>query len=282
MRNYARLVLLNLFAWVLAIAAVPLPLVPPPATVYRGDTRGPDNIKDKGFTTRAFDKGQPERGTLFDHVEKSTNFYDGYISTTTSVEYARKRVGTGYVYYINSSGGNYVDVAAEYAKEKRPYGHADELEFSSHGNIPWAKIIKWETVKDGKVIRTTTREEYEKRSQKPQAEGSGSGKKPDEGKKPDQGQQAQGQNKPSQIPKPVAPAKPQPVQQGQQAQGQNKPSQIPKPVAPAKPQPAQQGQQAQGQNKPSQIPRPIPPAKPASPPATTKKGTRRVKRVYRA
>lgn len=118
MLNYSSFVLLNLFLWILTVAAVV------PQTVYRGDTRKPTDIKNKnGFTTQAGDRGRPEGGDVIAHAQGGYNPRAGFIScssnlevTTTWIKQKQGRTtGSGWVYHIDTRGisGKFVDVAEE-------------------------------------------------------------------------------------------------------------------------------------------------------------------------
>jgi hypothetical protein len=152
----------NLFLWILAVAAVP-------GTVYRGDTRSPADIKRAGgLKSRASTNGYTPKGTIFEHVEGAGNDrYSGFVSCTADVNEARKRTPNGWAYYINTSGGRYLDVAAEYARAKRPYSHASEQEWASQGDIPWSSITKWEKLRNKSVTSTETRQSFDNPSKIP-------------------------------------------------------------------------------------------------------------------
>jgi hypothetical protein len=113
-------------------------------TLYQGDSRGPKTIKDAGGF-KAKDFSNPE-GTLFEHVEGPLKHpsRDPFISTSNDINVSKKHAGTGYLYTLNSTKitQKIHDVAAEYAKAGRKYGHADEKEFVVEHLIPWAAVTK--------------------------------------------------------------------------------------------------------------------------------------------
>ncbi|KAK8115157.1 uncharacterized protein PG998_000291 [Apiospora kogelbergensis] len=116
-------------------------------TLYRGDSRGPKTIKaDGGFKAKGFTN--PE-GTLFEHVESQLKHpsRDPFISTTVSRSFAEKHTGKGFLYTLDSAkmgNAEIFNVAEEYKKADRKYGHADEEEFAVKHEIPWAAVTKVE------------------------------------------------------------------------------------------------------------------------------------------
>ncbi|KAL6712089.1 hypothetical protein ACN47E_003132 [Coniothyrium glycines] len=137
-----------------------------PATLYRGDSRSSKTIKDAGgFKAKGYDR--PE-GTLFEHVEGTLKYpsRDPFISTSDDIDVSKGHAGSGNLYFIDSSKitEEIFDVAAEYEKAKRTYGHADEREFSVKKMIPWEAITKIQKKnKDGewKNIKMPTAETVE-------------------------------------------------------------------------------------------------------------------------
>ena len=136
-----------------------------PSTVYRGDKRKPADIKaDGGFKSRgACHKLGPLDATLFQHVEGLVKApsRDPWISTSSDIAVSQGHYKTGYIYYIATRGQGFVDVAAEYANANRRYGHVSEMEMAINCDIPWSSITKWDVMKDGNVISTKTREEFD-------------------------------------------------------------------------------------------------------------------------
>ncbi|KAI1078366.1 ADP-ribosylation [Whalleya microplaca] len=131
------------------------------ATLYRGDARGPSTIKnDGGFKAKGFNN--PE-GTLFEHVEGTLKHpsRDPFISTSNDIDVSKGHAGNGYLYTLDSSKitEKIHDVADEYEKAGKKYGHADEKEFSVEHLIPWAAVTKVQKKKDGewKTIKMPTK-----------------------------------------------------------------------------------------------------------------------------
>ncbi|GJD04028.1 EC35 protein [Colletotrichum higginsianum] len=131
-------------------------------TLYRGDTRGPRQIKDAGgFKSRA-DHDRAE-GTLFEHISYTLKYpmRSRYISTSIDINEARAKSNFKYVYTINSDEieEEIWDVAAEYEKAGKTYPHPHEKEFAVEYHIPWEAITKVEKYSDGewKAIRFSKR-----------------------------------------------------------------------------------------------------------------------------
>jgi hypothetical protein len=205
MLNYPYFVLLNAFIWILAIAAVP-------QTLYRADTRSPAVIKRAGgFTSRASDRKHAPEGDIFTHVQSGTNRFDGFVSTSCELGVARGIVKNGWVYYIDTTGGKFIDVAEEYRKKGKTYGHASEKECASEGNIPWSAIIKWEEMKDRRAISSQTRQDFDNPSKIPRPVPRPAPPKP-------------ASPRPA-SPRPASPAPPKPA-----PASAGKPSKIPRPV----------------------------------------------------
>ncbi|CAI6332967.1 unnamed protein product [Periconia digitata] len=129
-------------------------------TLYRGDSRSAKTIfNDGGFKAKGYDN--PE-GTLFEHVEGTLKHpsRDPYISTSNDIEVSKKHAGNGLLFFIDSSKitEEIFDVAAEYEKAGKKYGHADEKEFAVKKFIPWNAITKIQKKKDGewKTIKMPT------------------------------------------------------------------------------------------------------------------------------
>ena len=134
-------------------------------TLYRGDARTPKTIKDAGgFKAKGFTN--PE-GTLFEHVEGALKHpsKDPFISTSDDITVSENHAGKGYLYTLDSTKitGKIHDVAAEYEKANKKYGHADEKEFSVEHLIPWAAVTKIQKKVDGewKTIKMPTKRAIE-------------------------------------------------------------------------------------------------------------------------
>lgn len=74
-----------------------------------------------------------------------------------------------YIYYIDTShiAESFTDIAAAYAAEEKKdktYGYANEKEFAAYGEIPWSNIIQWDAIKNDKVVKTQTREDFDSTS----------------------------------------------------------------------------------------------------------------------
>jgi hypothetical protein len=146
-------VLFNLFLCVLATV---------PATVYRGDSRSPAQLKKvNGFQTYAATNNKDPNDDLIVHCMGGHDDNDGYVSTTLDYKVATSfgRKKDGWVYYIDTSKNpsQYVDVAAwcKANNEKNPI--PKEKEFASKGSIPWSNIVKWDKIVKNKVASTETR-----------------------------------------------------------------------------------------------------------------------------
>ncbi|OBR05687.1 EC35 protein [Colletotrichum higginsianum IMI 349063] len=131
-------------------------------TLYRGDSRGPKQIKEAGgFKSRA-DHDHAE-GTLFEHVTKQLKhpMKNRYIPTTVDINEAKKQGGSKYLYHLNSDEieEQIWDVAAEYEKAGKTYPYASEQEFAVEYHIPWEAITKVERNVDGqwKTIKLSKR-----------------------------------------------------------------------------------------------------------------------------
>lgn len=154
--------LLGLLAWLVAGAVANIP-----HTLYRGDTRAPAAIKAAGgFKSKGATHKLGPDGTVIQHVEGTLKYpsRDPYISTSSDLAEARKKAGSkGFVYTIDTTGitDTFVDVAAEYAKLQKKYGHSDEKEFAAHLFIPWAHIVAAQEAKSGKAVSLTRRDVVE-------------------------------------------------------------------------------------------------------------------------
>lgn len=153
--------LVGLLAWLVASAVATIP-----HTLYRGETRNPATIKAAGgFKSKGATHNLGPDGTVFQHVEGTLKYpsRDPYISTSSDIGEARKKAGSkGYVYTIDTTGitGTFVDVAAEYEKLKKTYGHASEKEFAAYLAIPWANIVAAQEAKTGKAVPLTKRADW--------------------------------------------------------------------------------------------------------------------------
>ncbi len=135
------------------------------ATLYRGDARTAKTIKDAGgFKAKGFTN--PE-GTLFEHVEGALKHpsRDPFISTSDGITVSQNHAGNGFLYTLNSTKITKTihDVAAEYEKAGKKYGHADEKEFAVEHLIPWAAVTKVQKKVDGewKTIKMPTKRAIE-------------------------------------------------------------------------------------------------------------------------
>jgi len=134
-------------------------------SLYRGDSRSPKTIKDAGGF-KAKGANNPE-GTLFDHVEGTLKHpsRDPYISTSNDIDVSKKHAGNGYLYHLDSTKipSKVHDVAAEYDKAGKKYGHADEKEFSAEHSIPWDAVTKVQKKQDGewKTLKPPTKRAIE-------------------------------------------------------------------------------------------------------------------------
>ena len=105
-------------------------------TYYRGDSRPPSKIKSEGgFKSKGSDLD------LFKHVEHRGKT-DGYVSTSSSIDSAKKIPIAKYVYTLESTeiSNKIHDVKAEYAAANRPYLHSKEKEFAVEAEIPWDAV----------------------------------------------------------------------------------------------------------------------------------------------
>ncbi|KAI9643042.1 hypothetical protein NHQ30_008777 [Ciborinia camelliae] len=155
-----------------------------PATVYRGDSRSPTELKKVGgFQTYAATNNKDPNHDLIVHCMGGHDDDDGYVSTTMDYKVAR-RFGSkkdGWVYYIDTSKnpGQYIDVTAwcKENDEKNPL--PKEKEFSSKGTIPWSNIVKWDKIVKNAVVSTETRVSFdagEGTGSRPSSSGKGSTK----------------------------------------------------------------------------------------------------------
>ncbi|KAK2603623.1 hypothetical protein QQS21_004204 [Conoideocrella luteorostrata] len=132
------------------------------ANLYRLDFRTPKEIHDAGGMVSREPNG---KGSVIEHVKAILGDKDPWVSTTSDKKLAQKGAkspGNAYVYYIYPSGLEIKDTIKEFKKAKQEHPHPAEKEFSVKSRIPWKNIEKWETYKRGKLIETTTREEYKK------------------------------------------------------------------------------------------------------------------------
>ncbi|KAL1887812.1 hypothetical protein Sste5346_009987 [Sporothrix stenoceras] len=151
----------GLLAWLVAGVVATIP-----HTLYRGDTRNPATIKAAGgFKSKGATHKLGPDGTVIQHVEGTLKYpsRDPYISTSSDIAEARKKAGSkGYVYTIDTTGitSTFVDVAAEYVKINKKYGHADEKEFAAYLTIPWANIVSAQEAKSGKAVPLSKRADW--------------------------------------------------------------------------------------------------------------------------
>ncbi|CAD6439059.1 c29469d9-87bb-4b5a-abe0-094e55834c89 [Sclerotinia trifoliorum] len=154
-----------------------------PATVYRGDSRSPADLKKvNGFQTYAATNNVNPNLDLIVHCQGGHDDDDGYVSTSKSYKVASNfgRKKDGYVYYIDTSHSpsQYIDVAAwcKANSEKNPI--PKEQEFSSKAGIPWSSIVKWDKIEKGKVVSSETRIAFDAggTNSRPSSSGKGSTK----------------------------------------------------------------------------------------------------------
>ncbi|KAM3462957.1 hypothetical protein MY5147_009748 [Beauveria neobassiana] len=145
----------------------------PPTVVYRGDMLTPEDLKlQGGFLPRGEDGTRPNQPpaslSLYNHVEGSptgTGRYDtGYVSTTTSLDSARRFVSTvlgghGYIYRIHVS-ANFIDVAGTLGQF---YRHTDEAEVASLGRIQLSQVLGWTEVINGAEQSEVRNPQYDSR-----------------------------------------------------------------------------------------------------------------------
>ncbi|KAI0405191.1 ADP-ribosylation [Xylaria palmicola] len=132
------------------------------ANLYRLDFRSPAEARAAGGLVSRNPHGT---GSVIDHVKNTLGNDDPWVSTTSDKKLAKNGAtspGNVYIYYINPAGLHIVDTVKEFKKAKQVHPHPGEKEFAVYGYIPWTSIIQWDTYKRGKIIATTTREEYEK------------------------------------------------------------------------------------------------------------------------
>lgn len=125
-----------------------------PGTVYRADTRKPDDIKAAGGF-KSF--GTLEAITIIEHVKKlyvkpHRQGQDPWISTSVSPEIGK--CGTVdkpcWVYTIDTSGiaSSFTDVAAAFAAAGETNGHASEEEWAAKLEIPLSHITSFYRLAD--------------------------------------------------------------------------------------------------------------------------------------
>jgi hypothetical protein len=131
---------------------------------YKEDVRAPDQMKMAGGITSRNPQGT---NSIVDHVRVKNELNDPWVSTTTSIfvaadpQVVNPKPNT-YIYYVDLSGLNAVDVNAEYqAQMNQQNPHAYEDEFVVRGIIPWSAIIKWDRYQNGQRTETQTREDFD-------------------------------------------------------------------------------------------------------------------------
>jgi hypothetical protein len=162
MFNHSSFIFFTLFVWLLSGAVATIP-----PTVYRGEgpKRTPAVIKAAGGikSRGACHKLGPSDATLIQHVtgQVKAPMRDPWISTSSDITVSQNYYPDGYIYHIDTRSQGFSDVAAEFVKAGKKYGHASEKEWAINCDIPWSSIIKWHVMKNGKVIRTQTRLEFD-------------------------------------------------------------------------------------------------------------------------
>jgi hypothetical protein len=116
-------------------------------------------IKSRGACHRL----GPVDATLIEHVRGAVTppMRDPWISTSSDITVSRGHYPNGYIYHIDTHGQGFTEVAAEFARANKKNGHAAEKEWAINCDIPWSSIIKWDVMKDGRVIRTQTRQDFD-------------------------------------------------------------------------------------------------------------------------
>lgn len=99
---------------------------------------------------------------MFEHVEGTLKHpsRDPFIATSSDIEFVKGYTGNGYLHTLDSSQIDQTiwDVADEYKKADRRYGHPEEKEFAVEHLIPWDAVTKIQKKKDGewKTIKKPT------------------------------------------------------------------------------------------------------------------------------
>ncbi|TLD24010.1 hypothetical protein PspLS_06965 [Pyricularia sp. CBS 133598] len=143
-----------------------------PNVVYRAEFRSQDDMKFgvpyfDGFSANSFSTNMLERYSYeakrvlvrnsmryrpYDALQKRLLRFkttSSVISTSSNRDFPEQfalRITNRcpiYIYYIDTSDSKFLDMAAEYAKTKKPYPHGDEAEFLILSAVPWRKIVGW-------------------------------------------------------------------------------------------------------------------------------------------
>ncbi|HVQ94489.1 MAG TPA: hypothetical protein VMU51_25855 [Mycobacteriales bacterium] len=101
--------------------------------LYRGTTRGPEDVFATGFRAR-----NPAALSLWDHVRYGSDGPTGYVSTTRDLSFAANWVGVRYVYLIATRGG--YDVQATSDRHGLHYYLVEQQEIAFAGGIPGTDI----------------------------------------------------------------------------------------------------------------------------------------------
>ena len=114
----------------------------PPSMVFRGDPRGPEEIKEAGgFVPPATDYSNPDSFNLAYSVgDAAPASYPGsaYVPTTAAISFAFQFAGLdGYIYRIHAT-PNHIDVG-----QSLPGRPAQEHEFAALGGIRWDQVSAW-------------------------------------------------------------------------------------------------------------------------------------------
>ncbi|KAH3916085.1 hypothetical protein HBH56_068630 [Parastagonospora nodorum] len=137
-------------------------LSPALATVYRADSRSPQEILDDG----GFKAWNPQgTGSVIDHVKNKLGDQDPWVSTTSSEDFAKSGAtypGNSYVYHISENGIKLVDTKKAFEEAGEVHPNPAEKEFSVKGEITWDSIIKWDVYNNkNKKISDQTRDDFE-------------------------------------------------------------------------------------------------------------------------
>ncbi|PHH80114.1 putative enterotoxin [Ophiocordyceps camponoti-rufipedis] len=144
-----------------------------PSVVYRADMLSPEDLKLQGrFLPRGID-GTRARQTetmptisLFDHVRGlpsgTSRFDSGYVSTTTSIAFARRFLHTtlgsqGYIYKMHVS-PNFIDTAQTLGQF---YAQSDESEVSVLGGPLYSQVLSWIEFRQGVEQPETSNPDYD-------------------------------------------------------------------------------------------------------------------------
>ena len=144
-----------------------------PTIVYRADLLPPDDLRrQRAFLPRGEDGTRPFQPppnlSLYNHTQGAvtgTSRYDsGYVSTTTSYDFARRFVqttlgGSGHIYTLHVT-PNFIDVNSTL---RQFYTHTDEAEFAALGRIHYIQTMGWVEVIGGVEQPYVSNPDYEAR-----------------------------------------------------------------------------------------------------------------------